>query len=154
MLLNLELFNPNYLTTKLKSMKKTALIVTIICCICINTANAQQNNSSAPKTTLDSLQGEWHLKSNESEGLKIMHDTILYISNNKIVDGGLLYLNRSKFNSVSSTPHNLKNFKDKKNGKYLIVQSGAINNYEVESISTTGVSLYKEGKILDYIKVQ
>lgn len=89
-------------------MKKTALFPTIILCVCINTANAQQNNRSEAKTTLDSLQGEWHLKSNESEGLKIMHDTILYVSNNKIVDEGLLYFNKFKFDSVSSTPHNLK----------------------------------------------
>lgn len=135
-------------------MKKTALFSTIILCVCINTANAQQNNPSEAKTTLDSLQGEWHLKSNEGEAVKIMHDTILYVSNNKIVDEGLLYLSKSKFDSVSSTPHNLRKFKDKKNGKYLIVQSGSINNYEVGSLSTTGLSLYKGGKAMDYIKVE
>jgi hypothetical protein len=111
---------------------------------------SQDSDSSVNKTTLDSLQGVWRLQSNGSEELKFMHDTLLYVSNNNFVDGGILYINNAFLDSAGINPKDRS--EDEYNGRYVTVQTSVIKYYEIKSISTNELILFTDGETLVYNK--
>ena len=113
-------------------------------------SSAQQVDSTGTQTTLDSLQGNWVLQGNASQGLQFMGDTLLYSSNNQVVDGGILVINSTQ--PDSSDLFESSDYKNEQNGKFLTVQTSVTRNYTIKSVTDSQLILIENGDMLTYIR--
>lgn len=105
---------------------------------------AEETNETVVKTTLDSLQGVWYLKSDNKGILKIAKDSAFNIYENEVVDKGEVLLGNECSEDIKTM--------NKRSGKYMILHSDVFMCYEIELIQANKLVLLYNNNRLEYQK--